>query len=129
MLLQQAVNALTLGSLYALIAIGLAITFSILDVVNFAQGSLVMWGAYLGVVFAVALGLGLWVPIFAALVLVGLLGILLERTALYPLRLRQAPRSGGLAQVHANVGTRRRGGVELGRASEVPQPPCGVIDP
>ena len=91
MLLQQAVNALTLGSLYALIAIGLAITFSILDVVNFAQGSLVMWGAYLGVVFAVALGLGLWVPIFAALVLVGLLGILLERTALYPLRLRQAP--------------------------------------
>jgi len=46
-LLQQAINALTLGSLYALIAIGLAITFSILDVVNFAQGSLVMWGAYL----------------------------------------------------------------------------------
>ena len=53
MLLQQAINALTLGSLYALIAIGLAITFSILDVVNFAQGSLVMWGAYVGVVFAV----------------------------------------------------------------------------
>ena len=41
-LLQQAINALTLGSLYALIAIGPAITFSILDVVNFAQGSLVM---------------------------------------------------------------------------------------
>ncbi len=59
MLLQQAVNALTLGSLYALIAIGLAITFSILDVVNFAQGSMVMWGAYLAVVFTVALGLGL----------------------------------------------------------------------
>ena len=91
MLLQQAINALTLGSLYALIAIGLAITFSILDVVNFAQGSLVMWGAYLGVVFAVGLGLGLWVPMLGSMLLVGLLGMLLERTALQPLRVRNAP--------------------------------------
>jgi branched-chain amino acid transport system permease protein len=90
-LLQQAINALTLGSLYALVAIGLAITFSILDVVNFAQGSLVMWGAYLGVVFAVGLGLGLWVPMLASMFLVGLLGMALERTALQPLRVRHAP--------------------------------------
>jgi branched-chain amino acid transport system permease protein len=91
MLLQQAINALTLGSLYALIAIGLAITFSILDVVNFAQGSLVMWGAYLGVVFAVGLGLGLWVPMLASMFLVGLIGMALERAALQPLRIRNAP--------------------------------------
>jgi branched-chain amino acid transport system permease protein len=90
-LLQQAINALTLGSLYALIAIGLAITFSILDVVNFAQGSLVMWGAYLGVVFAVGLGLGLVVPLLTVMLLVGLLGVALERTSLRPLRLRHAP--------------------------------------
>jgi branched-chain amino acid transport system permease protein len=90
-LLQQAINALTLGSLYALIAIGLAITFSILDVVNFAQGSLVMWGAYLGVLFAVGFGLGLWVPMLGSMLLVGLLGMLLERTALQPLRVRNAP--------------------------------------
>jgi branched-chain amino acid transport system permease protein len=90
-LLQQAINALTLGSLYALIAIGLAITFSILDVVNFAQGSLVMWGAYLGVVFSVGLGLGLWVPMLGSMFLVGLIGMLLERTALQPLRVRNAP--------------------------------------
>jgi branched-chain amino acid transport system permease protein len=92
-LLQQAINALTLGSLYALIAIGLAITFSILDVVNFAQGSLVMWGAYLGVVFAVGLGLGLWVPMLGSMFLVGLLGMRLERTAPEPLRVRTAPPS------------------------------------
>ena len=91
LLVQQAVNALTLGSLYALIAIGLAITFSILDVVNFAQGSLVMWGAYVGVVFAVGLGLGLWVPILASMFLVGLIGMALERAALQPLRIRNAP--------------------------------------
>jgi branched-chain amino acid transport system permease protein len=91
MLLQQAINALTLGSLYALIAIGLAITFSILDVVYFAQGSLVMWGAYLGAVFAVGLGLGLWVPMLASMFLVGLLGMALERAALQPLRIRNAP--------------------------------------
>jgi branched-chain amino acid transport system permease protein len=90
-LLQQAINALTLGSLYALIAIGLAITFSILDVVNFAQGSLVMWGAYLGVVFAVGLGLGLWAPMLGSMFLVGLLGMALERAALQPLRVRNAP--------------------------------------
>ena len=91
MLLQQAINALTLGSLYALIAIGLAITFSILDVVNFAQGSLVMWGAYLGVVFAVGLGLGFWAPMLGSMFLVGLIGLALERTSLQPLRLRNAP--------------------------------------
>jgi branched-chain amino acid transport system permease protein len=91
MLLQQTINALTLGSLYALIAIGLAITFSILDVVNFAQGSLVMWGAYLGAVFAVGLGLGLWVPMLASMFLVGLIGMALERAALQPLRIRNAP--------------------------------------
>ena len=91
MLLQQAINALTLGSLYALIAIGLAITFSILDVVNFAQGSLVMWGAYVGVVFAVGLGLGLWVPMLASMFLVGLIGMALERATLQPLRIRNAP--------------------------------------
>ena len=91
MLLQQAINALTLGSLYALIAIGLAITFSILDVVNFAQGSLVMWGAYLGVVFAVGLGLGLWAPMLGSMFLVGLIGLALERTSLQPLRRRNAP--------------------------------------
>jgi branched-chain amino acid transport system permease protein len=90
-LLQQAINALTLGSLYALIAIGLAITFSILDVINFAQGSLVMWGAYLGVVFAVGLGLGLWAPMLGSMLLVGLLGMALERTTLQPLRVRDAP--------------------------------------
>jgi branched-chain amino acid transport system permease protein len=91
LLLQQAVNALTLGSLYALIAIGLAMTFSILDVVNFAQGSLVMWGAYLAAAFAAGLGLGIWAPMLASMVLVGLLGVVLERTALQPLRLRGAP--------------------------------------
>lgn len=91
LLLQQAVNALTLGSLYALIAIGLAMTFSILDVVNFAQGSLVMWGAYLAAAFAAGLGLGIWAPMLASMVLVGLLGVALERTALQPLRLRGAP--------------------------------------
>jgi len=90
-LVQQAVNALTLGSLYALIAIGLAITFSILDVVNFAQGSLVLWGAYIGAVFAVGLGLGLFIPMLGSMLAVGLIGLLMERVSLRPLRIRNAP--------------------------------------
>src|SRR5262249_55293074 len=90
-LLQQAVNALTLGSLYALIAIGLAITFSILHVGDLSPGSLGVGGGYLGAVFAVAFGLGFWLPMLSAMLLVGLIGIALERSALHPLRARSAP--------------------------------------
>ena len=56
MLQQQIVNGIALGSLYALIAVGFSLVFSILEIINFSHGSLVMAGVY------VSLALGLAAP-------------------------------------------------------------------
>jgi branched-chain amino acid transport system permease protein len=89
-LLQQLINGLSLGSLYALIAIGYTMVYGILRLINFAHGDLLMVAAYIGV-----MGLGLfswpWPVAFGLAVgLTGLLGVLLERGAYRPLR--RAPR-------------------------------------
>lgn len=82
---QQVVNALSLGGLYALLALGLGIVFNILGLINFAYGELVAIGGY---VLFVLLGAG--VPLAVALpacVLVALLaGLLMERVAFRPVR-------------------------------------------
>jgi branched-chain amino acid transport system permease protein len=89
-LLQQLINGLSLGGLYALIAIGYTLVYGILRLINFAHGDLLMVAAYVGV-----MGVGLfawpWPLAFGlAAGLTGLLGVLLERGAYRPLR--QAPR-------------------------------------
>jgi branched-chain amino acid transport system permease protein len=88
--LQQLINGLSLGSLYALIAIGYTLVYGILRLINFAHGDLLMVAAYLAV-----MGLGLfswpWPAAFGlAIGLTGLMGVLLERGAYRPLR--RAPR-------------------------------------
>jgi branched-chain amino acid transport system permease protein len=89
-LAQQLINGLSLGSLYALIAIGYTMVYGILRLINFAHGDLIMVAAY-----AAVMGVGLfawpWPAAFGlALVLTGLLGVMLERRAYRPLR--RAPR-------------------------------------
>ncbi len=89
-LVQQVINGLSLGSLYALIAIGYTMVYGILRLINFAHGDLIMVSAYVAV-----MGVGLfswpWPVAFGlALAVTGLLGVLLERGAYRPLR--QAPR-------------------------------------
>ncbi|MBW1991527.1 MAG: branched-chain amino acid ABC transporter permease [Deltaproteobacteria bacterium] len=89
-LVQQLVNGLSLGSLYALIAIGYTMVYGILRLINFAHGDLIMVSAYVAV-----MGVGLfswpWPVAFGlAVVLTGLLGVMLERGAYRPLR--RAPR-------------------------------------
>ena len=48
--LQQIINGLTLGSIYALIAIGYTMVYGIIGLINFAHGEIYMIGAYIGVV-------------------------------------------------------------------------------
>jgi branched-chain amino acid transport system permease protein len=83
--IQQVVNALSAGSLYALMAVGLAMVFGILRLINFAHGDLMMIAAYLAVF---CLGAGL--PLAAALPIVVLgtvvVGLLMERVAYRPIR-------------------------------------------
>ena len=82
---QQFINALSLGSIYALVAIGLAIVFSILRLINFAHGEILMLGAFftwywnkIGVPFLLACVLGIGCTILA--------GVLMERVAYRPMR-------------------------------------------
>jgi len=88
--LQQLINGLSLGSLYALIAIGYTLVYGILRLINFAHGDLLMVAAYIAV-----MGVGLfawpWPAAFGLAVgLTGFMGVLLERGAYQPLR--RAPR-------------------------------------
>jgi branched-chain amino acid transport system permease protein len=89
-LVQQLINGLSLGSLYALMAIGYTLVYGILRLINFAHGDLLMVAAYAGV-----MGVGLfawpWPAAFGlAVALTGCMGVLLERGAYRPLR--RAPR-------------------------------------
>ncbi|BDG07902.1 branched-chain amino acid ABC transporter permease [Anaeromyxobacter paludicola] len=74
------------GSFYALLSLGLAIIFGLLDVVNFAHGAQYMLGAYLAWMGLTWLGVGYWVALLAAPAAVGLLGMAVERLLLRRLR-------------------------------------------
>jgi len=84
--LQQVVNGLSLGLVYALMAIGFTLIFGVLNVVNFAHGEVYMLGAFAGLIVIQAFAPPLAAVLFIV-VAVGLLsGVLLERIAFRPLR-------------------------------------------
>jgi branched-chain amino acid transport system permease protein len=85
MFLQQLVNALSLGGTYALLALGLAVVFSIMGLINFAHGELMTATGY-GLCFALIVGLPFGVAVVLALVAVIVLVLLMERTAFRPVR-------------------------------------------
>jgi branched-chain amino acid transport system permease protein len=98
-LAQNALNALQLGSVYALIALGYTMVYGILSMINFAHGDIFMVGTYLCLAAAsFLLGLPLGLPLFLvftaalvfSMVLTAVLGVVIERLAYRPLR--QAPR-------------------------------------
>ncbi len=70
------------GSFYALLSLGLAIIFGLLDVVNFAHGALYMLGAFLAWIALDTLGVSYWWALLLAPLATGLLGVAIERTML-----------------------------------------------
>ncbi|MBR0494921.1 MAG: branched-chain amino acid ABC transporter permease, partial [Treponema sp.] len=95
--IQQFVNGLSLGSIYALIALGYTMVYGIVKLINFAHGDVMMIGAYAGYFVLTALGttaLGMSLAFVAAMVTCALLIILIERVAYRPLR--TAPRLNSL---------------------------------
>jgi branched-chain amino acid transport system permease protein len=70
------------GSFYALLSLGLAIIFGLLDVVNFAHGALYMLGAFAAWIALSSFGIGYWPALLLSPLVVGLLGIFIERVML-----------------------------------------------
>jgi branched-chain amino acid transport system permease protein len=70
------------GCFYALLSLGLSIIFGLLNIVNFAHGALYMTGAMVAWLLAQHLGIGYWPALLVSPVLVGLLGVVVERTML-----------------------------------------------
>ncbi|MCS6828414.1 MAG: branched-chain amino acid ABC transporter permease [Caldilinea sp.] len=83
---QQIINGVNLGSMYALIAIGLTMVYGLLRLINFAHGDLLMLGAYLGLLLVSATFMPLILTLFIPMLVIGFLGILVERLAYRPLR-------------------------------------------
>jgi len=78
----QLILGLVNGCFYALLSLGLAIIFGLLDIVNFAHGALYMLGAFLAWMALTLLGVNYWVALVAVPAAVGLLGIAIERLLL-----------------------------------------------
>ncbi|MGW7410112.1 branched-chain amino acid ABC transporter permease [Streptomyces sp. NPDC054833] len=77
--LQQTFNGLVSGSFYALLALGLAVIFGMLRVVNFAHGAVYMLGAFGAVLLAGSAGLGFWWALLLVPLALAAVGILVER--------------------------------------------------
>jgi branched-chain amino acid transport system permease protein len=80
--LGQLMLGLVNGSFYAMLSLGLAVIFGLLGIVNFAHGALYMIGAYVAWAALEYLGLNYWVALVLAPLVVGALGVVIERTLL-----------------------------------------------
>jgi branched-chain amino acid transport system permease protein len=87
--IQQTINGLTVGSIYALIALGYSMVYGIIRLINFAHGDFIMVGGYT-LVFTIPLmvriGMPSWLSVFAAIAVCSLTGVLVEKLAYSPVR-------------------------------------------
>ncbi len=89
MFLQQIANGVALGCVYSLIAVGFTMVFSVIEIINFSHGAVFMLGAYLGLTF---LDLGLIPALVLSVVSMTVIGVLVEKLTIYPLRRAGASR-------------------------------------
>ncbi len=85
-LVSQLINGAVLGSIYALLSLGLTMIFGILGIVNFAQGELYMLGAYVGFYLIVLLKVPFLPSLLIAMLAMGLFGLLVERFPFRPIQ-------------------------------------------
>ncbi len=88
--MQQMVNGFSLGSMYALIAIGYTMVYGVLRLINFAHGDIMMVGAFLGYAFMAVFDLSFPVTVLLSVTLAACLGVLMDKIAYKPLR--EAPK-------------------------------------
>lgn len=90
LLMQQILNGLHIGSIYALIALGYTMVYGIVKLINFAHGDIMMVGAYIAFMMITAFNLPLPIAIIISMAICALIGIGIEKVAYKPLR--NAPR-------------------------------------
>lgn len=101
MLGQQLINALSLGSVYALFALGFTLVFGVLGVINLSHGAIFMLGSYIALLLIEKLAMPLYPAILCAMLATGCIGALIDYLVLKPLRARNAPH---LAPMIASIG-------------------------
>ena len=85
--LQQMVNGISLGSIYALIALGYTMVYGIIKLINFAHGDVYMIGAYVGFAATTYAKLGFFPALIISMISCAVLGMVIEKVAYKPLRL------------------------------------------
>lgn len=85
-IVQQLINGISLGSIYALIALGYTMVYGIINLINFAHGEVLMVGAYIGFALTGMFGFSFFPALVISMVACGLLGVVIEKVAYKPLR-------------------------------------------
>lgn len=91
MLMQQLLNGVVVGSVYALFALGFTLLFGINHIMNMAHGSVFMWGAFAGLYAVVMLDAPVYVALLVGMLAGGVISVVLDLVAFRPLRRRNAP--------------------------------------
>jgi len=90
--IQQIVNGVSLGSMYALIAIGYTLVYGVLRLINFAHGDIMMVGAFLVYILFSVVGLNFYVSVILSILITALVGVLTHKIAYSPLINKDAPK-------------------------------------
>lgn len=102
--MQQLLNGLFIGSIYALFAIGFTLVFGVLDRLNLAHPAVFAVSAFVGIELVEVAGLSIWLTLPIIFVVGGLLGIIIERVAFRPLKNRPDAHFAGLISSIALAG-------------------------
>ena len=90
MLFTYITNGLTIGILYAMVAVGYSMVFGILRLINFSHGAVYAFGAHIIFVFYTALKMNIWLALLLGIITTGILALLTDKIALAPLRKKKA---------------------------------------
>ena len=88
---QQVLNAIFIGSIYALFAVGYTLVFGVLDILNLAHSAVFMLGAAVTYTMVVNHGQPFWIACVVGIAAAALIGLVIEHVCLRPLRRRGAP--------------------------------------
>ncbi len=90
----QLINGISIGSVYALVALGYTMVYGIVKLINFAHGDIIMLGSYFILIFTKSIGMPFWLSVIASMLFCAIFGVLIEKVAYKPLR--KAPRISAL---------------------------------